>query len=327
MRFLLWLAVGGSGWVACAAETRPAAPAATTSPASTQAADATDDEAPAVPATGPSAWLIVDGGGTQGSVFRGWPVRISYRLAGTLDHQLPLPAIKGPSAVSPRPVHGKAGVWYITPEQSKALLPGTYGVTVADTTSEFVLADEPRELSAAQKFDQRVASAAFAISQGDGAGAEKTARDAVASAPDSVEAHALLADALVALGRSEDALDEYNEALQHVPHRLKPPRWLFLKAAQLRAKMVANLPTQESGPPTADEAAYQKLVADGDKSAAALKYPDALRNYIRAQNLLRAKKTAMDPGELEERIAYVREQQKHPATRPKPAVPGPVAPR
>jgi tetratricopeptide (TPR) repeat protein len=132
-----------------------------------------------------------------------------------------------------------------------------------------------------------------------------------------VEAHALLADALVAVGRSEDALDEYNEALQHVPHQLKPPRWLFLRAAQLRAKMVANLPTQESGPPTADEAAYEALVAAGDKSAAALKYPDALRNYLRAQNLVRAKKIAVDPGELQERIAYVREQQKHPATRPK----------
>ncbi len=105
--------------------------------------------------------------------------------------------------------------------------------------------------------------------------------------------------------------------MQNVPADVKPPRGLFAKAATIRGKMLTTLPTREAAAPKADEVAFYKMVSEGDALVASGKSPEGIRVYTRAQNFLRARKLSLSTEELDEKIAYAREQQKRPTTAPR----------
>jgi len=277
--------------------------------------DGSDEEERELPQTRPAAVLVVRGG-DDGVVYRGWPIRILLRSAAAAAPPVADLSVKGPAAVVPRAVPGAGGEWLISPDDSKAMATGTYTLSAGGASAEVVVADEPASLSPEQRAARRAAMAEFALAQGDAAGAEKVAREGIAEAPGSAEAHAILGDALAAAGKADEALRAYNEALALVPPDVKPPGALYGRAAALRRKMLTTVPTREAAPPAADDVAYYKIIDEGDKLLAAEKYAEAGRAYARALAFHRSKKLGVSPDEVEQKIAYARERQKAPATRP-----------
>jgi hypothetical protein len=288
---------------------------------------ANDDGGATQPATRPTAVLIVESGNAN-VAYRGWPVRITYRAlanrarpataATTVPTTAPPLSIKGPSIVTPQPAPGPAGNWFIPPDHSKAMTAGTYVCSAGAISATFELADEPPQLSPDLQDARRIAFLNFAVAQHDAAGAERIARAWIADSPTSIEAHAALGDALAAAGKPDEALEAYNEALNGVPPGVKPPRSLFAKAAAIRRQVLTTLPSRDAEAPTADEVAYYRIIDEGDALLAKGKFPDALRAYARAQEHFRARKLTLSPDELDQKIAYARQQeQKRPTTKPR----------
>jgi tetratricopeptide (TPR) repeat protein len=205
---------------------------------------------------------------------------------------------------------------------------GRYIVSVAAQHLEIVFADEPPALSASQQALKQIARVSYALAVGDLVGAQRLARDWVAASPGSPAAQATLGEVLAALGDPVGGLAAYNEAIDLTPPGARPPRDLLQRASALRRETFAKLTTRPvtTAPGTddapADEAAYYKLIGEGDAARRARKLPDALRAYQRAERYHQDHKMKLATRELDEKLAYLRElqqkQQKPPpqSTRP-----------
>jgi Flp pilus assembly protein TadD len=91
------------------------------------------------------------------------------------------------------------------------------------------------------------AQAQARLRQGDGAGGEAQAREAVALAPRDPDAHNLLGAALASMGRFEEAITHFHEALQLSPNDPQA-RANLERALQITSTSRPRLRTGESGP-------------------------------------------------------------------------------
>lgn len=272
-------------------------------------------EAVEEPATRPAALLIVQGGEGE-LVYRGWPIHISYRRLDGTAGAAPALTVRGPSDVVPLAAPKRPGEWLIAPDKSAALLPGNYIFAAGAAVATVVVADPPGELSPEQKEAWQIALASHAALMGDAPGAERIARDWITAAPSSPNAREALGDALLAGGKTDDALKAYNEALLRTPPSDQPPSSLYAKAAVLRQKLMMAMPVTPGTATSADDVAYYKIVDDGDALVASGDYARALGAYNRARSYYASKKLTLGLEELDRKVAYARAQPNRPTTAP-----------
>ena len=145
------------------------------------------------------------------------------------------------------------------------------------------VADEPATLSPLENIARRLGRIAYAQAAGDSAGAETLARDWIKAEPQSIDAQVALADMLAESGKLPDALAAYKAAISRFGPGTKPPRELYRRAAAIGAKLAEQAATPASDAESAQEAAYYKLIAEGDVALKAKNDAAALKAYERAK--------------------------------------------
>jgi tetratricopeptide (TPR) repeat protein len=218
--------------------------------------------------------------------------------------------------VVPLAVAKSPGDWLIAAATSATLAPGNYIFTAGGAASAVVLADPPAELSPDQTEARQIALASTAMLRGDAVGAEQIARDWITATPNSPNAREALGDALVAGGKSNDAIKAYNEALLRTTPSDQPPSSLYAKAAALRQKAMMAMPTAPGTATSADDVAYYKIVDEADALVASGDYARAVGTYNRARSYYGSKKLTLGLEELDRKTAYSRAQQNRPKTAP-----------
>ena len=84
-------------------------------------------------------------------------------------------------------------------------------------------------------------------------------------------------------------------------------------------KLIAKLPKTPgtaAAPPSPGDLAYYKIMDEGDALLAAGDYVRAIRAYDRAKSHYTANKLTLGLGEVDNKIAHARAQQKRPQTAP-----------
>jgi len=264
------------------------------------------------PAAHPASALIIQGG-IEETLYRGWPICIQFH-GDTENTKVPAAlTIKGPSPIKPQPAPNSSGVWLISQNESKALAPGSYTFSAGEVQQTVQIADEPKELTPVQKLARQTSLIAYAAASGDLPAAEKLARDWVKAEPQSSDAQAALGDILVQSGNLPDALAAYQEAISHLAPGSKPPRELYRRAAAIRFKLASDAAMPANDSVSTEEAAYYKIISEGDAARKAKNDSAALKAYERAKKYHADHKLTLKLRELEEKIAFVRQHQSTPA--------------
>lgn len=204
--------------------------------------------------------LLADLSGGNGTAWRDWPMTFRWHA---LTHPAPATAVAlrfadGSMAEAPM---SPAGVWWISPEQSRAWPLGTLVASVAGAEVSFEVVDPPAALSAEdmdrrRRLDIRGALDAGRWEDARGMAAAWIARDPLAPRP-----HLWLGQALAGLGRSGEALGAYGAAVARSPVIDEPPVALN-RTPSLLWRMLEGLPTLPPPPTRTSEEWDAWFVAD-----------------------------------------------------------------
>lgn len=202
--------------------------------------------------------LLLPRVGPDRIVPRGWPLQIETHRAESLTLQpLILTNSGGFSMILPP---SPTRTWWLAPEQTQALPPGTLNILLGSISTSVSVADLPPPLSEEQREDKRLAEIQYALATGSPVQARLAAELWIAEEPDAPNAHAALGDALALLNEDEAALAAYNAALEHTVWT-HPPRGLLQRARTLRSRLFSQYPTRVPEP---EEPVFATLTAQDE---------------------------------------------------------------